>query len=272
MTSASPRGSQTDETPRARTYRRLRRPAAYVGLVSGVVLAAVYLLPMGDTGDWILQQMPVIVCVAVATTIIAALAGLGVAPAAAHHGTILNRVLRLFVFSGHVIPALWVALALSTTMMTGPSDLVMVRYVPLAESATGWLVSLAVPLAALTLGSSAALACHIAQSSSGWQESDLVRTLLGRGLPSGYIFRRHVLPRSLPSSATLLALHFLGLIFAMISIDAVVVRELGPAQAVAVPDASPVIMVVAVVVVMTTTVHLARTALVSMMRSRRAAW
>ncbi|KGJ79719.1 hypothetical protein GY21_04135 [Cryobacterium roopkundense] len=247
----------------------MRIPAAGVGVFTTLGVAALYLLPLGDSAGWLLQRMPLTAGVALATTIVTAVLGLGVAPLAAHHGRTLDRVLHGVVLGGQVVPALWVGLALSTVLMATPAGVSTVRYIPVMESATGWLVSLAIPVAALTLGSAAALARQLAQSSAVLLESDLVLTQLSRGLPAGYVFRRHVMRHALPAGASLLALHFLGLFVSILALDAVVVHELDPASLPAQnPEPSIALIAGVSVIVVASVVYLAQRAHLGFLRAR----
>lgn len=249
-----------DETSRSLRVRWPRLAIAAIGLpaalilgaliLAALILAALYLVPLGDTANGILNRVPITVGVALATTVMAALVGAGLAPLAAFHGATLDRALYAVVLVGHIGPALWVALALSTTLLSNRPSAISVEYVPVIQSATGWLLSLALPLTALTLGTGASLARHLALSCRDRLESDLFRTLLSRGLPAGYIVRRHVLPRAFPESATLLALHFLGLVIGLLVVDAAAARQFGTQAGSITPGVSPVLAASALVAVL----------------------
>ncbi|WP_051973367.1 ABC transporter permease subunit [Cryobacterium sp. MLB-32] len=230
--------SRKDETPGARSSQRRWVPVAGVCAVAGLVLAALVLVPRGDTIDWFLQRMPLTVGASLATTALAAVTGILLAPIAARRGTSRERALRAVALGGYVVPALWVTLALVATIASTPGSTLPSRYMPIMESGPEWLASLALPLIALTAGLGAALARQLAQASGGLLDSDRVRTMLSRGLSNRYVFHRHVLPRVFPTAAAVLILHFLGLSLGLLIFDAIVTRDLPPTVAPA-PGTAP---------------------------------
>ncbi|TDW30439.1 ABC transporter permease subunit [Cryobacterium psychrophilum] len=207
--------------------RRVWLPALSVMVIGTIVVVAREAAPLGAGGDWLVPRMPVVMAIALVSTAFAALLGITAGALAAHHGRKVDRALSVVLLAGHIVPAVWVAMAVSPRLVGLASPLPSVEYVAIGESLPGWLASISVPLIALALGSAAAIARQIAATSRDLLQSDLVRTLRSRGLPRAYILRVHVLRRCVLAPAQLLGLHFLGLVGATLVMDAVVVQRGG---------------------------------------------
>jgi len=197
-------------------------------VVAVVVMAVALATPsLGAVGAWLLRRIPIVVTVAFLSTALVAVLAATIGTIAAHRGRTVERALSLLLVAGHVIPVFWVAVAVAPKLAGLASPFPAVEYVAIGDSAPGWLVSIGVPVIALTLGSAAAIARPIATTWRDLLRSDVVRTLRSRGLPRRYILRVHVLRRYAHAAVQPLSLHVLGLVGSMLVIEAVVAQQGG---------------------------------------------
>jgi len=240
--------------------RRVWIPALGALAIGAAAVVALDAAPLGTLVVWILQLLPIVVIVAVLSTAMVALLGAAMGLLAAHQGRTSERALSLALVAGHVIPVFWVTMAITPHIAGFASPFPAVAYVSIGDSVPGWLASISVPLIALTLGSAAVVARPIARISRDLLRSDLVRTLRSRGLPHRYIVRVHVSRRCVPASVQPLSLHGLGLVGAMLAMEAVAAGQGGPTATAALVSAPIVIAlaVFAVAIVAVVVIDLAR--------------
>jgi len=274
MTTAGQRSWRWDALPpRAVLTRRVTLMAALGAtalLAFTAALVFMRLIPISQPTDWMFQRMPITVAFTLVTTSFVAVLAVGLAPTVARHGARMDRVVSLVVLAGHVIPAIWVGIVLSSAVIDPSTLPVAIVYVPIGNSVSGWLLSITVPAAILSVGCGASVTRHFVHASRGALDSDMVNTLRSRGLSIGYILRAHVLPRALPTATTLLALHFLGLLTGILILETVVTAQPGGfSSSATLPEAPNAILSLALIVVLAAFVHLGRTLIVTVFAPQR---
>jgi peptide/nickel transport system permease protein len=93
--------------------------------------------------------------------------------------------------------------------------------VPITESFTGWLSSVTLPIAALSLGAIAAVTQQVRGSMIDAMSRDYVRTLRSRGLSAGSIVYKHVLRNAGGPALAILAVQFIGLLGGAVIVEQV---------------------------------------------------
>jgi peptide/nickel transport system permease protein len=162
--------------------------------------------------DAMTGRVPVTLSLVLATTVLAAVlsAVLGVA-AAVRRGWV-DRLVQIVAVAGFALPGFWIALILVMAFAVRLPLFPATGYVPLLTSPTGWVNSLVLPVAALTVGAVANAAQQIRGEVIDTLRQDWVRTLRSRGLSEPRVLYRHVLRNAGASGLTVLGLQSIGLL------------------------------------------------------------
>ena len=143
------------------------------------------------------------------------------APLAARRGGWVDGVVQFIAVVGFAVPGflialylvLWFAIDLGWFRATG--------YVPIGESFTGWLSSVTLPIAALSLSAIAAVAQQVRGSVIDATSRDYVRTLRARGLSTNRVVYKHVLRNAGGPALAVLAVQFVGLLGGAVIVEQV---------------------------------------------------
>jgi peptide/nickel transport system permease protein len=92
-------------------------------------------------------------------------------------------------------------------------------FIPITESVTGWLSTIVLPVVAIALGPTLALAVWIRSSIIDMRRQDWVRTLRARGISQRAIMYRHVLRNAAAPTVQILGLMVIGLISGTIIVE-----------------------------------------------------
>jgi len=195
--------------------------AQYADWASGAV--------RGDLGtSWLTNQpvttalvdrLPVTLSVAIGSIVITAVASVLLGVLAAVRRGWIDRVVQVLAVVGFAMPGLWFALLLVLGAAIALEWFPATGYVPLTESASGWLLSLTLPVVAVAVTSVAATAQQVRSAMIGTLEEDYVRTLRSRGLPERRVVLRHALRNAAPNGLTVLSLQFISLLGSTIVIE-----------------------------------------------------
>ena len=140
--------------------------------------------------------------------------------AALRHGWI-DKVVQIISVIGVALPNFWVALVLVLTFAIAIPLFPATGFIAPAQSITGWLTTITLPVIAITIGGVAAAAQQIRGSVIDVMRQDFVRTLRSRGLPESRVVTRHVLRNSVGPALTVLSLQFIGMIGGSVVIEKV---------------------------------------------------
>lgn len=126
-------------------------------------------------------------------------------------GTLVDRALQWLSVILFALPGFWVALVLVITFAVNLKWFPAVGYVQPGASLSGWLRSLALPGISLALGAVVMVASQLRNALVETSQLDYVRTLRSRGLSNGRV-TLHMVRNAAPTSLTVLALMFVGLL------------------------------------------------------------
>lgn len=172
-----------------------------------------------DVIDALLTRLPVTLSLLIATTIVAAIIAFGLGIAAAVYRGWLDRVVQVLSVLGYAIPGFLVALFLVVVFAINLKLLPATGFIPLTTDPAGWLRTMILPIAALSLGAIAATAQQVRGAMIDVLRADYVRTLRSRGLSEREIIFKHVLRNASSTGVTVLGLQFVGLLGGAIVVE-----------------------------------------------------
>ncbi len=158
----------------------------------------------------IVTRLPVTVSLALGAVLVAATLGVVVGLLAALKPGVFDRGLQIAIMVGFSLPNFWVAIILAYIFAVNLGWFPATGYVQLTDSPSGWLLSITLPVIALSIGSIAAIAQQLRNSVITTFSQDYVRTLRSRGLPARTILLSHVLRNASPPALTMLSLQFIA--------------------------------------------------------------
>lgn len=138
---------------------------------------------------------------------------------AAVKGGWIDRLVQVLGIAGFAVPNFVVAIFLVTVFAIQNPIFPATGWVPFSEDPALWLMSLALPVTALVLGTVASSAQQIRSAIKNVLERDWVRTLKSRGIPYREILFKHVLRAAAPAGLTVLSLQFVGLLGGVVIIE-----------------------------------------------------
>ncbi|GAB3806412.1 ABC transporter permease [Humibacter antri] len=135
-------------------------------------------------------------------------------------GSIVDRVVKMASVVLFALPGFWVSIVLVIWFAVDLRWFPAVGYVQPTDSIGGWLRSITLPAVALALGAIVMIAEQLRNAMITANRQDYARTLRSRGL-SGTRVTLHLLRNAAPSSVTVLALMFVGLLSGAIVVEQV---------------------------------------------------
>jgi peptide/nickel transport system permease protein len=196
-------------------------PVRYVEWLLGVFqgdLGRSYFTPQ-DVSDALISRLPTTLSLLIATTIIAALIAFALGIAAAVYRGWLDRLVQILSIAGYAIPGFLFALLLVIVFAINLGWLPATGYVQLTTDPLGWLKTVILPIAALSIGMIAATAQQVRGAVIDVLRQDYVRTLRSRGLSEREIIFKHVLRNASGTGLTVLGLQFVGLLGGAIVVE-----------------------------------------------------
>ncbi|MEU9919345.1 ABC transporter permease [Streptomyces sp. NPDC051001] len=169
--------------------------------------------------DSLSARLPVTLVLALGATLVSGVLGIAVGTWAAVRRGVLDTVLQAFVVAGYAFPGFWLALVLSSVFAVDLGWFPATGYVPFADSPANWFNSIVLPITALVLGATAAIAQQARNATVQVLQADYVRTLRSRGLTTRRLLLVNVLRNAAPSSLTTLSLWFIGLLSGTIVVE-----------------------------------------------------
>lgn len=175
----------------------------------------------GETvAQTLLARVPVTLSITVGAILLAAVLSIALGALAASRRGWVDRVIQLTSVIGAAIPGFLFALALATIFGLVLRWFPATGYVPIGTSVSGWLSTITLPVVALAIGATAAVAQQVRGSMIDVLRMDYVRTLRSRGLNTRRVVYGHVL-----RNAAGPALGVLGLQFVVVFGGAVVIEQ-----------------------------------------------
>lgn len=160
--------------------------------------------------ELLVTRLPVTVSLALGAIVVAATIGVLLGLVAAIKPGRIDRLLQVVMVIGFALPNFWVAIILAIVFAVNLGWFPATGYIHIADSPSGWLLSITLPVIALAIGSIAAIAQQLRNSVISVYSQDYIRTLRSRGLPSRNILLTHVLRNAAPPALTMLSLQFIA--------------------------------------------------------------
>lgn len=171
--------------------------------------------------EGITARLAVTLSIVVGATLLAALVSVVVGVLAAVRGGWVDRVVQVGSVLGFAIPGFLIALALVLVFSISLGWFKATGYIPITTSLSGWLSSVTLPVVALAIGTTAAVAQQVRGSVIDALQRDYVRTLRSRGLGLGRVVGKHVLRNAGGPALAVLAVQFVGLLSGAVIVEQV---------------------------------------------------
>jgi peptide/nickel transport system permease protein len=157
----------------------------------------------------------------IGATIVSALIAVLLGVLAARRGGWIDVTVQLVSVLGIAIPGFLIAIGLVLVFAINLGWFDPTGYTQFADSPSGWLASITLPIIALSVGAIAGVAQQIRGSMLDAQRQDWVRTLRSRGLSESRVVYTHVLRNAAGPALSVLALQFIALIGGAVFIESI---------------------------------------------------
>ena len=165
-----------------------------------------------DVSQAVAQRLPVTSSLVASTTVLTAMVSLALGLWAGVRRGLADRVVQVLGVVGYALPGFLVTLLIVVIFGVDLKWFPATGYIPITQSVTGWLSTIALPTAALSLGAVAGLSQQVRSSVAAVMAQDYVRTLRARGLSRRSVVFRHVLRNACAPALAVLGLQFVGLL------------------------------------------------------------
>ena len=160
----------------------------------------------------ITSRLAVTLSLVIGATLISAAIAIVLGVVAATRRGWIDRVVQVLTVLGFAVPGFLIALGLVLWLAIDLKLFAPTGYVDLTTSFTGWLQSVTLPIAALSIGGIAGITAQVRGSVIDALRQDYVRTLRSRGLSSNRVIFKHVLRNAGGPALAVLAVQFVGLL------------------------------------------------------------
>ncbi|MEV7608582.1 ABC transporter permease [Microbacterium sp. NPDC089320] len=167
------------------------------------------------------NRLGVTLSLVIGAVLISAVVSVVLGVLAARRGGWVDSAVQLLTMLGFAVPGFLIALGLVLVFAVRLGWFKATGYVAPDDSLVGWLASITLPIAALSIGAIAAVAQQVRGSVVDSMSRDYVRTLRARGLPMRSVVYRHVLRNAGGPALAVLALQFIGLLGGAVIVEQV---------------------------------------------------
>jgi peptide/nickel transport system permease protein len=171
----------------------------------------------------IVGRIPVTLSLVLLSTAVIGVIGGALGLFSAVRGGWLGRSLDAISLVGLALPAFWVAVILVAFFAVGLRIFPATGYVPLTQDPGQWLLSLVLPVAALSLGGVTIVAKQMRGSALDVLSRDYIRVLRANGISERAILFKHVLKNASLPSVTVLGITVVGALTGAVFIENVFV-------------------------------------------------
>ncbi|WP_159499880.1 ABC transporter permease [Microbacterium sp. 18062] len=167
------------------------------------------------------SRLAVTLSIVIGATVVAAILAVVLGVLAARRGGWIDAVVQFVSVLGFAIPGFLIALFLVLIFAINLHWFKATGYIPITQSFGGWMTSVTLPIAALSLGVIASVAQQVRGSVIDAMSRDYVRTLRSRGIGTGRIVYKHVLRNAGGPALAVLAVQFIGLLGGAVVVEQV---------------------------------------------------
>ena len=158
------------------------------------------------------QRLPVTLSLLIGTLVVSVVIGVGLGVFSALRGGAAGRSVDALALIGFSLPAFWVGAELIVIFAVWQHWFPATGYISITDSPAGWLRSLVLPVAALSLYGIAATAKQTRESMLDVLGSEYIRMARANGLSSRAIVFRHALRNASIRVVTVIGLQAVGLL------------------------------------------------------------
>ena len=167
----------------------------------------------------ITSRMAVTLSLVIGTTILTAVVATALGVWAARKRGAADSLVQGGSVLGFAIPGFLIAIVLVNIFALNLGWFRPTGYVQLPDSFTGWLSSVTLPIIALSIGATAAIASQVRGAVIDTMRQDWVRTLRSRGLSENRVLYKHVLRNAGGPALAVLVVQFVGLMGGAIIVE-----------------------------------------------------
>jgi peptide/nickel transport system permease protein len=175
---------------------------------------------LGVSGE-IGNRLAVSLSLIIGATLVAAVLGVALGVAGAVRGGLLARALDALTLIGFALPSFWLGLVLVTVFAVVVRLLPATGYIAFAQSPGGWVQSLVLPVAALTVHGVAVVAKQTRDGMLEALSGDYVHSLRANGASELSIIFRHAVRNAAVPLVTVLGVVFVNLLNGTVLVEAV---------------------------------------------------
>ena len=157
-------------------------------------------------------RLPVTLSLMVGVTVVTAVLAFVLGVWAGVRRGAVDRFVQVVGVAGYALPGFLVTLVLVLVFAVQLGWFPAIGYIPLEQSPAGWLSTITLPVAALSVAAVAGVSQQVRGSVIDVLRQDYVRTLRARGLPPWRVLFRHVLRNASAPALTVLGMQFVGLL------------------------------------------------------------
>ncbi|MFE9702248.1 ABC transporter permease [Streptomyces sp. NPDC005930] len=158
------------------------------------------------------NRLPVTLSLMVGVTLVTALVSFLLGVWAGVRRGVVDRIVQVLGVAGYALPGFLVTLVLVLVFAVRLGWFPAIGYTPFTESPTGWLSTVTLPIASLSVASVAGVSQQVRGAVIDVLRQDYVRTLRARGLSSRRIVLKHVLRNASAPGLSVLGMQFVGLL------------------------------------------------------------
>jgi peptide/nickel transport system permease protein len=160
------------------------------------------------------NALPVTLSLIVGAVIIAVVIGIPLGVFSAQRARSGGQVVDAVSLVGFALPNFFLGLMLGYVFSNVLNWFPASGFTPLTQSFTGWLSSIALPVATIALPGAAMIARQTRQGMLDVLSRDYIRSLRARGLPERSVIYKHALRNALGNVVTQLGIYIVGLLLA----------------------------------------------------------
>ena len=165
--------------------------------------------------------IPITLTLIIGAVILALVVGVPLGVLSARRASSNGQVIDAISLTGFAIPPFFLGLLLALIFSNTFNILPASGWVPFAESPTGWLKSLTLPVLTLGIPGAAVVARQTRQGMIEVLNREFVRNLRARGLSESSILYKHALRNALSNVITLVGLYVVGLLLGSTLVETV---------------------------------------------------
>ncbi|MGA4544256.1 ABC transporter permease [Uniformispora flossi] len=166
-----------------------------------------------DINQTVSTRLPVTLSLMVGVTLVSGVVSfLAGTWAALRQGGVVDKGIQLLGVLGYAVPGFLLTLVLVQIFAVQLKWFPAIGYTPFAESPSGWLSTITLPVIALSTGAVAGVSQQVRGAVVDVLRQDYVRTLRARGLPPHRVVLKHVLRNASAPALSVLGMQFVGLI------------------------------------------------------------